>query len=161
MSPRPTAADLHGFIAELKKDILEETKRAYGEKAFHRWMNPLYEGALANPDGYACLRGSCGDSMELFLKFDGKRVSQISFRTAGCGAGAVCGSYAAEMALAKNPEEILQITGQSILERLGGLPREEAPVATLAAETLHAALRDFICKQKGRKEKEKKVRGHS
>lgn len=157
MSPRPTAADLHGFIAELKKDILEETKRAYGEKAFHRWMNPLYEGALANPDGYACLRSSCGDSMELFLKFDGERVSQISFRMAGCGAGAVCGSYAAEMALAKNPEEILQITGQSILERLGGLPREEAPVATLAAETLHAALRNLICKQKGRNEKEKKL----
>lgn len=160
MSPRPTAADLHGFIAELKKDILEETKRAYGEKAFHRWMNPLYEGALANLDGYACLRSSCGDSMELFLKFDGKRVSQISFRTAGCGAGAVCGSYAAEMALAKNPEEILQITGQSILERLGGLPREEEPVATLAVETLHAALRNFIRKQKERDEKKSK-RGHS
>lgn len=161
MSQGPTPADLHDFIAELKKEILEETKRAYGEKAFHRWTNPLYEGALASPDGYACRSSSCGDSMELFLKFDGERVSQASFRTAGCGAGAVCGSYAAEMALAKNPEEILQITGQSILERLGGLPREEAPVATLAAETLHAALRDFICKQKGRKEKEKKVRGHS
>ncbi len=148
MSPRPTAADLHGFIAELKKDILEETKRAYGEKAFDRWRKPLYEGALANPDGYACLRSSCGDSMELFLQFDGERVGQASFRTAGCGAGAVCGSYAAEMALHKGPEEILKITGQSILERLGGLPREEEPVATLAAETLHAALRNFICKQK-------------
>jgi hypothetical protein len=32
VSPRPTAADLHGFLAELKRDILEETKRAYGEK---------------------------------------------------------------------------------------------------------------------------------
>ena len=86
--------------------------------------------------------------MELFLKFDGERVSQASFRTAGCGAGAVCGSYAAEMALRKGPEEILQITGESILKRLGGLPREEEPLATLAAETLHAALRNFICKQK-------------
>jgi len=156
VSQRPTPADLHDFIAELKKDIFEETKRAYGEKAFHRWMNPLYEGALANPDGYAFERSSCGDSMELFLKFDGERVGQASFRTAGCGAGAVCGSYAAEMALHKGPEEILKITGQSILERLGGLPREEEPVATLAAETLHAALRNFICKQKGCDEKKTK-----
>ena len=77
---------------KLKKDILEETKRAYGEKAFDRWRKPLYEGALANPDGYACLRSSCGDSMELFLQFDGERVSRASFRTAGCGAGAVCGA---------------------------------------------------------------------
>jgi hypothetical protein len=90
VSQRPTPADLHDFIAELKKDIFEETKRANGEKAFHRWMNPLCEGAPANPDGYACERSRCGDS----------------------------------------------------------------------AETLHAALRNFICKQKGGDEKKTK-RGHS
>jgi len=82
--------------------------------------------------------------MEFFLKFDGDRVSEASFRTAGCGASAVCGSYAAEMALHKGPEEILQITGESILERLSGLPREEEPMAMLAANTLHAALGDFL-----------------
>jgi nitrogen fixation NifU-like protein len=108
-------------------------------------MNPLYVGALASPDGYACSRSSCGDSMEFFLKFDGDRVREASFRTAGCGAGAVCGSYAAEMALHKDPEEILQITGESILERLR-LPREEEPLAALAAKTLHAALGDFLRK---------------
>jgi nitrogen fixation NifU-like protein len=144
---KPSSADLHSFIEELKKDILEETKRAYGEKAFHRWMNPLYEGALANPDGYACLRSSCGDSMEFFLKFDGERVSHASFRTAGCGASAVCGSYAAEMALHKSPGEILEIRGERILECLGGLPNEEEHVAFLAAKTLHAALRVFLDKR--------------
>jgi nitrogen fixation protein NifU and related proteins len=152
VSDRPTPETVHGLIEELKKEILEETKRAYGEKAFHRWMKPLFEGSLADPDGYACLRSSCGDSMEFFLKFDGERVSQASFRTAGCGASAVCGSYAAEMALGKNPGEIQEITGKSILDRLGGLPREEEPMAALAAKTLHAALRDFMGKpgQKGR-----------
>jgi nitrogen fixation NifU-like protein len=85
--------------------------------------------------------------MELFLQFDGERVSRASFRTAGCGAGAVCGSYAAELALHKGPKEILQITGESILARLGGLPQEEAPMAALAANTLHAALQDFMQKQ--------------
>ena len=148
VSDKSTRTGLHGFIEELKKEILEETKRAYGEKAFRRWMEPLFEGALANPDGYACLKSSCGDSMELFLKFDGERVSEASFRTAGCGASAVCGSYAAEMALDKSPGEILEITGESILESLGGLPREEEHIATLAAQTLHAALQDFIRKQK-------------
>lgn len=147
MSDKSTRTGLHGFIEELKKEILEETKRAYGEKAFHRWMEPLFEGALANPDGYARLKSSCGDSMELFLKFDGERVSEASFRTAGCGASAVCGSYAAEMALDKSPGDILEITGESILESLGGLPREEEHIATLAAQTLQAALQDFICKR--------------
>jgi len=151
VSDKTTPAGFHGFIEELKKDILEETKRAYGEKAFDRWVNRLYEGALANPDGYACSRSGCGDSMEFFLKFDGDRVSEASFRTAGCGASAVCGSYAAEMALHKGPEEILQITGESILERLSGLPREEEPMAMLAANTLHAALGDFLRKHRSKK----------
>lgn len=146
MFDRHASTNLCDFIEELKKEILDETKRAYGEKAFRRWTNPLYEGALANPDGYACLRSSCGDSMELFLKFDGERVCQASFRTAGCGASAVCGSYAAEMALGKSTGEILDITGQSILERVGGLPHEEEPIAALAAETLQAALQHFFCK---------------
>jgi nitrogen fixation NifU-like protein len=145
MSDRPTPGAVQGFIEELKKEILEETKRAYGEKAFHRWMKPLYEGSLADPDGYACLRSSCGDSMEFFLKFDGERVNQASFRTAGCGASVVCGSYAAEMALDKSPKEILEITGESILDRVGRLPRDEEPMATFAVKTLHAALRDFLC----------------
>ncbi|MCU0596081.1 MAG: iron-sulfur cluster assembly scaffold protein [Desulfobacterota bacterium] len=146
MSDLTSRDNLQGFIDALKKEILEETKRAYGEKAFDRWRNPLYEGALENPDGYACLRSSCGDSMEMFLQFDGERVSRASFRTAGCGAGAVCGSYAAEMALHKSPEEILKITGESLLAFLGGLPAEEEPMATLAANTLHAALQDFLGK---------------
>lgn len=147
MSDRLPPTGLHSFVEELRKEILEVTKRAYGERVFHRWMNPLYEGSLANPDGYACLRSSCGDSMEIFLRFDGGRVRDASFRTAGCGASAVCGSYAAELAKDKSPEEISEITGQSILDRLGGLPREEETVAALAAETLQAALRDFISKR--------------
>jgi nitrogen fixation protein NifU and related proteins len=147
VSDRLPPTGLHSFVEQLRKEILEVTKRAYGERVFQRWMNPLYEGSLTNPDGYACLRGSCGDSIEVFLRFDGGRVRDASFRTAGCGASAVCGSYAAELALDKGPEEIQKITGKSILERLGGLPREEEPIATLAAETLQAALQDFICKR--------------
>jgi nitrogen fixation NifU-like protein len=144
MPDRPSPAAVQAFVEELKKDILEETKRAYGEKVYRRWREPLHEGSLADPDGYACRRSSCGDSMEFFLKFDGERVSQASFRTAGCGASVVCGSYAAEMALGQSPKEILEITAESILERLGGLPREEEAMAALAAKTLHAALYDFM-----------------
>jgi nitrogen fixation NifU-like protein len=151
-SGRPAPGAVHRFIEELKKEILEETKRAYGEKAFLRWMKPLYQGSLADPDGYACLRSSCGDSMEFFLKFDGERVTQASFRTAGCGASVVCGSYAAEMALNKSPKEILEITGESLIDRVDRLPREEEPMAVLAVKALHAALRDFLCTHKPEEE---------
>jgi nitrogen fixation NifU-like protein len=152
VSDKPSTVELRDWIEILKKEMLEVTKQAYGERAFDRWRNPLYEGALPNGDGYACLRSNCGDAMEIFLKFKGDRVSDASFRTAGCGAGAVCGSYAAEMALNKGPEEILRITAQSLLDRLGGLPREEAPMAELAVKTLHASLRNFMDKRESQLE---------
>jgi len=137
------------FVEELKKEILLETKEAYGEKAYDRWRHPLHMGPLDDPDGRAYVRGPCGDSMAVFLRFEGDRVKEASFQTEGCGASAVCGSFAAEMAVGKNPDEIMAITGETILESLGGLPRDEIPSAYHAAETLHEALRDHMSKRAG------------
>ena len=135
------------FVRNLQKQIFEETKGAYGEKAFHRWLDPVYMGAIREPDGYACLTGVCGDTMEIFLKFENHRVKESSFQSDGCGSSIVCGSFAAEMSLGKNPDELLEITGEAILEELGKLPKEDEHCASLAAETLQEALNDYMIKQ--------------
>ena len=135
------------FVRNLQKQIFEETKEAYGEKAFQRWLDPVYMGAIREPDGYACLTGVCGDTMEIFLKFENHRVKESSFQSDGCGSSIVCGSFAAEMSLGKNPDELLEITGEAILEELGKLPKEDEHCASLAAETLQEALNDYMIKQ--------------
>ena len=141
------ANDLDDFVSELQEQIYEETRKAYGEEGFERWLNMRYMGRIPNPDGYARLTGNCGDTMEIFLKFEDGRVKEASFLTDGCGSSAVCGSFAAEMALEKTPDELLEVTGEAILERLGGLPKEEEHCAYLAGETLQEALNDYITKQ--------------
>ncbi|MGD8984339.1 MAG: iron-sulfur cluster assembly scaffold protein [Desulfobacteraceae bacterium] len=132
------------FVRNLQKQIFEETKEAYGEKAFQRWLDPVYMGAIKEPDGYACLTGVCGDTMEIFLKFENHRVKESSFQSDGCGSSIVCGSFAAEMSLGKNPDELLEITGEVLLEKLGKLPKEDEHCASLAAETLQEALNDYM-----------------
>jgi nitrogen fixation NifU-like protein len=134
------------FVQELQEKIFEETREAYGGKAFDRWMNPKYHGRLEDPDGYARLSGGCGDTMEIFLRFEGERVKEASFNTDGCGSSTVCGSFAAELSLGKNPDEIIEINGEMIKEILGGLPEEDEHCADLAAETLQAALNDYMVK---------------
>ncbi|HDM09278.1 MAG: iron-sulfur cluster assembly scaffold protein [Deltaproteobacteria bacterium] len=141
------ANDLDDFVCELQEQIYEETRKAYGEDGFERWLNMRYMGRMPNPDGYARLTGNCGDTMEIFLKFEDGRVKEASFLTDGCGSSAVCGSFAAEMALEKTPDELLDVTGEAILERLGGLPKEEEHCAYLAGETLQEALNDYMTKQ--------------
>jgi nitrogen fixation NifU-like protein len=135
------------LVKELKDQIFEETKEAFGDAAFQRWLNPIYKGSLDNPDGYACLKGRCGDTLEIFLKFDGEKVKEAAFLTDGCGAITACGSFVAEMSMGKSPDEILDITAEAIIEKLGGLPKDEAHCASIATETLQEALNDYMVKQ--------------
>lgn len=134
------------FVRELQEQIFEETKEAYGETAFHRWLDPLHLGAIKEPDGYACLTGVCGDTMQIFLRFENNRVKEASFQADGCGSSIVCGSFAAEMSLGKDPDELLEVTSEAILKKLEKLPKEDEHCASLAAETLQEALNDYMIK---------------
>ena len=135
------------FASNLQEQIFEETKNTYGTAAFERWRNPLYMGAIDHPDGYARVTGPCNDTMEIFLRFEQDTVAEASFQTDGCGSSAVCGSFAAEMAHGKTPDDLLDVTGEAILEKLGGLPKEEEHCAFLAGETLQEALSSYMKKQ--------------
>jgi nitrogen fixation NifU-like protein len=136
------------FVAELKGHMFEELKEAFGDIAYQRWQNPLHLGVMTNPDGYARLRGRCGDTIEMYLKFENDHVGEASFQVDGCGASMVCGSFAAEMAIGKTPDEILEVTGESIIDALGGFPKDEAHCAFLAAEALQEALHDYMGKER-------------
>jgi len=142
--------ELDDFVQDLQGQIYEETRAAYGKVAFERWMKPLYMGMIDNPDGYGCVIGSCGDTMQIFLKFENDKVKEASFLTDGCGASAVCGSFAAELALGKSPDELLDISGDAILKILGGLPKEDEHCAYLAGETLQEALNEYMIKQRSK-----------
>ena len=132
------------FINNLQEEIFEDTKRAYGEIGFQRWRNPLYHGKMTNSDAQAKITGTCGDTMEIFLKFESSRVKDASYLTDGCGSSTVCGSFAAEMALGKNPDELTDITGEAILNKLGTFPEADEHCAYLAAETLQKALHIYM-----------------
>ena len=93
------------FISGLQERIFEETRAAYGEIGFQRWRKPLYKGVMDDADGYGRLTGTCGDTMQIFLKFEKERVKAATYLTDGCGSSAVCGSLAAELALDRTPDE--------------------------------------------------------
>ncbi len=139
---------LDEFAEKLQEQIFEETKKAYGEAVFHRWLTPRFMGALPNADGKSKVTGKCGDTMEFYLKISGERVEKALFWTDGCGSSTACGSMAAELAQGKSLEEIADINGELILKKLGGLPKEEQHCAFLAAGALQEALRDYFNRQR-------------
>ena len=142
--------DFDDFVEGLQDQIFKETRAVYGDIAFQRWLNPLYMGRLEDPDGYGRVTGSCGDTMEFFLKFENGIVKNASFQTDGCGSSTVCGSFTAEQSLGKNPDKILNITGETILEKVGGLPEEDKHCAFLSVDALQEALNDYMIKQQNK-----------
>lgn len=135
---------LDAFVDSLQKQIFDEAMDVLGEEGFDRWRHPRYRGKPDRFDVHSRATGSCGDSMEIFLRLDGDRVVDASYLTDGCGTSNVCGSFAAEMTLGKAVEEIADITGEAILARLGNVPEGERHCAFLAAGTVQEALRIYM-----------------
>ena len=138
---------LDDFVNALQDQIFAETREAYGELGFQIWRHPRYRGAMEDADAHSRLTGTCGDSMQMYLKFEHGRVKAASFLTDGCGASTVCGSLAAELSMGKTPEELADIDGPLILKKLGTFPEEDRHCAFLAAETVQAALDNYMKKQ--------------
>jgi len=138
---------LDAFVDELQEKIFDEARQAYGEKGFRRWRNPRYNGRMGNPDGHACITGMCGDTMEIHLKFYNNIVINASYVTDGCASSAICGSFAAEIAMGKNPDELADLSEGDVLKAIGRLPKEDMHCAALAAEALQQALSDYMTRQ--------------
>ena len=68
---------------------------------------------------------------------------------ASCGAAIATSSMTTEMVVGKTIDEALAITREQVADALGGLPPVKMHCSNLAADALHAAIKEFQCKQKG------------
>jgi nitrogen fixation protein NifU and related proteins len=57
------------------------------------------------------------------------------------------GSFAAELAIDKTPEELFLLTGKEVLKAISILPKEEAHCAFLAVKTMQEAINTSLIKQ--------------
>lgn len=129
----------------LQEEMEREILRIYGPTVLDHWKHPRNLGLLDNPDGYARLTGTCGDTMEMSVRLDKDVVVACGFQTDGCGATVVCGSAVTWLAVNRTFIEALgAVNTRGILELLGGLPETDVHCAELAAETLRRALADHL-----------------
>ncbi|NQS78200.1 MAG: Fe-S cluster assembly scaffold protein NifU [Methanoculleus bourgensis] len=108
------------------------------------FMNPRNVGVIENPDGYGKVGNPvCGDLMEIFIRVRDDVIEDIRFRTFGCGSAIATSSMVTELARGKTLEEALQITRDDVATELDGLPPLKLHCSNLAADALHAAIRDY------------------
>jgi nitrogen fixation NifU-like protein len=141
----PEDKEIEKFAQELQEQILEQVRKQYSEVVIDHWQNPRNYKKVENPDGYAEVKGPCGDTMEMFIKMKNGNISECGFQTDGCGTTIVCGSVVTELTLNKSFMEALAVVSPNqILKKLGGLPESDIHCAQLASETLRRALADYL-----------------
>jgi nitrogen fixation NifU-like protein len=121
---------------------------AYSEKVLEHFRNPRNVGELENPDGIG-VEGNpvCGDLMEIQIKVEDDRITDIRFKTFGCGSAIATSSMVTELAKGKTLDEALEITRQTVADELDGLPKQKMHCSNLAADALHKAIEDYRKKQ--------------
>ena len=144
---KPVKDNIDKFAEELQEKIMEDVRRRYSQIAIDHWMHPRNLKKIDSPNGYAKIKGPCGDTMEIFLKIKNRKIADCSFLTDGCGGSIMCGSMTIELTKGKKIEEAKRITQKTILESLEGLPEEYHHCALLAANTLKEALKSIKWKK--------------
>ncbi|HHV63981.1 MAG TPA: Fe-S cluster assembly scaffold protein NifU [Peptococcaceae bacterium] len=120
----------------------------YSEKVIDHFTNPRNVGEIENPDGVGQVGNpKCGDIMRITLNIENNIIKDIKFKTFGCGAAVATSSVVTEMVKGKTLEEALAITNAQVAEELGGLPETKMHCSNLAADAVHAAIKDYLKKQ--------------
>jgi nitrogen fixation NifU-like protein len=152
-----TMPSFDDIVSELQDKINEETIEAYGQAGFERWRNQPYRGEPSGANYEGASTGGCGDTIWIYLQIEEDRVVDAGFATDGCGSSSISGSMAAELAVGKRCEDVAAITGETVLEGLGGpdnLPEDDRHCAWLAANALLEALGSYYRQMAAKPEKD-------
>ena len=117
----------------------------YSDLVMEHFANPRNVGEVDDPDGVGEIGNPvCGDVMRLTIKVAEGRISDVKFKTFGCGAAVATSSMVTEMVKGKTLQEALEVSNKTVAEALGGLPAAKMHCSNLAADALHIAIDDYL-----------------
>ena len=128
----------------------------YTEKVMDHFQNPRNVGEIENADGVGTEGNpTCGDLMTIYIKVEDNIITDVKFKTFGCGAAIATSSMITEMAVGKTIEEALKISRNDVADELEGLPPVKMHCSNLAADALRAAIADYKMKEAEKEQAEK------
>jgi nitrogen fixation NifU-like protein len=140
MVDREEMDGLDRLVAELQREIDERERELYSARVLEQARRPTNLGRMENPDVHAAVTGWCGDTMEIFLRFRGRKIQEATFLTDGCGPSVACGNMVTTMVRELSLAEAEALSPGEVILALDGLPDESVHCAELAVQALHQAL---------------------
>ena len=127
----------------------------YSEKVMEHFRNPRNVGEIENASGVGEVGNPvCGDMMTFYVKVENGILTDVKFKTFGCGAAIAVSSMVSEMAKGKAIEEAMKISNADVAKELGGLPPNKLHCSNLGADALHKAIENYLAKQPGAEKKD-------
>lgn len=121
---------------------------AYSQKVMDHFMNPRNTGEIPDASAIGEVGNPvCGDIMKIYLKIDNEVITDVKFKTFGCGAAVATSSIATEMIKGKTIKEALELSNKAVIEALDGLPPAKIHCSVLAEQAVKSAIADYYRKQ--------------
>jgi len=121
----------------------------YHEMIIDYSRNPINFGEIENPDvTFHDSNPLCGDSIDIDMKIDDNKVTDIKFHGRGCAICMACSSVLTEITKGKNLDEVRNITKHDVLSELGleHLQAVRIKCALLSLKVLKSALYSYLGK---------------
>lgn len=121
----------------------------YTSKVIDHFTNPRNVGEIEDASGVGEVgNAKCGDIMKMYLKIDENEIiTDVKFKTYGCGAAIATSSVATEMIKGKSVDEALRLKNNEVVDALGGLPDVKIHCSVLAEEAIKKAIGDYYTKK--------------
>lgn len=120
----------------------------YSAKVMDHFMNPRNVGEIADADGIGEVGNpKCGDIMKMYIKVKDGVITDVKFKTFGCGAAVATSSMATELVMGKTLDEALNVTNKAVMEALDGLPPVKVHCSLLAEQAIKSALSDYYTRR--------------
>ncbi len=121
----------------------------YHEMIIDYSRNPINYGKIEDHDvTFHDSNPLCGDSIDIDLKIDDNKVSDIKFHGKGCAICMACSSVLTEITKGKNIDEVRNISKKDVLGELGleNLQAVRIKCALLSLKVLKSALYSYLGK---------------
>lgn len=120
----------------------------YNEKVIEHYSNPRNVGEIPEASGVGEVGNPvCGDIMKMYLKIENGIITDVKFKTFGCGAAIATSSVSTELIKGKTVEDALKLTNKEVVNELGGLPPVKLHCSVLAEEAIKSAIADYYRKE--------------
>lgn len=120
----------------------------YSEKVMDHFTNPRNVGEIEDADGIGEVgNAKCGDIMKMYIKVDEGIITDVKFKTFGCGAAVATSSMATELVKGHSIEDALKLTNKAVVEALEGLPPVKIHCSVLAEQAIKSAVSDYYTRQ--------------